>query len=318
MTSAEQSLIQRHFAPMAGEGAFAFRDDAACVVPPPGHDLVLTVDAVVAGVHFLPDDAPGDIARKALRVNLSDLAAKGADPLGALMTLCLPREIDDAWMAAFAAGLADDLRAYGCPLLGGDTVRAPMLSISITALGVVPTGRMVRRDGARPGDRLLVSGTIGDAALGLLCRTDRLTSDAHLLDRYLRPRPRTALAAALRDHANAAMDVSDGLAGDLDALLAASDVTARVDVADVPLSEAALAAIAWDARHRETVLTGGDDYELLAAVPEANVQGFRRAAAEAGVDVTMIGEVLEGSGPARFMEAVGTELQLSDRAYSHI
>ena len=318
MTSPEQSLIQRHFAPMAGEGALGLRDDAACLVPPPGHDLVLTADAVVAGIHFLPDDAPGDIARKALRVNLSDLAGKGAEPLGALMTLCLPREIDDPWVAAFAAGLADDLRSYGCRLLGGDTVRAPMLSISITALGVVPAGRMVRRDGARPGDRLLVSGTIGDAALGLLCRTGRLRNDAHLLDRYLRPRPRTALAAALRDHAGAAMDVSDGLAGDLDTLLAASDVTARVDVANVPLSRAALDAIVADARHLGTVLTGGDDYEILAAVPEANVQGFLKAAQEAGVDVTMIGEVLEGLGPARFTEANGTELQLSDRAYSHI
>ncbi len=317
--SAEQSFIQRHFAPLANaSGAFGFRDDAASMTPPTGCDLVLTTDAVVAGIHFFPDDAPADIAAKALRVNLSDLAAKGADPLGALMALCLPGDLGEDWIAAFAAGLGADLDTYGLDLLGGDTVRAPMLSVAITAIGSVPHGRMVRRSGASAGDALFVTGTIGDAALGLQCRTGELAKDAHLLDRYLRPRPRPKMAGALREHASAAMDVSDGLAGDLDALLAASGCSGSVEVETVPLSPSAARTVSNDPARWQTVLTGGDDYEILAAVALADSAAFTRAALAAGVAVTRIGTVEAGSAPARFVRGDGSELALSGRAYSHL
>src|SRR6202789_2072425 len=165
--SAEDSLIARYFMPLATDpGAFGLGDDAA-VLRALGDDIVVTTDAIVEGVHFLPDDPPDSIARKALRVNLSDLAAKGATPAGFVLTLAL-RTADDAWLAPFARGLGEDATQFGCPLLGGDTVSTPgPLMISITAFGRVPSGKMVHRSGARPGDRVVVTGTIGDATLGL-------------------------------------------------------------------------------------------------------------------------------------------------------
>src|SRR5262249_46994678 len=229
--SGEDSLIARYFKPLATDaGALGLSDDAA-VLKARGEDLVVTTDAIVEGVHFLADDPPDTIARKALRVNLSDLAAKGASPAGFVLTLAL-RGADDGWLTAFAGGLGADAKSFECPLLGGDTVSTPgPLIVSITAFGHVPPGKMVRRNGARPGDRVLVTGTIGDAALGLdiltggrVARTladDPAGRDA-LVARYRVPEPRNALAGALREHASAAMDVSDGLAGDLTKLCAAS------------------------------------------------------------------------------------------------
>ena len=196
----EDELIARYFAPLAGLAGLGLRDDAALLEPPAAHDLVLTADALVGGVHFFEDDPPGLIARKALRVNLSDLAAKGAQPLGFLLSLALPRGWREDWLAAFAGGLRADAEAYGCPLAGGDTVATPgPLTLSITAFGAVPAGRMARRTGVRPGDRLYVTGTIGDAAIGLKIRQGRgpdipKSDKAFLADRYLTPQPRTALA----------------------------------------------------------------------------------------------------------------------------
>src|SRR5215212_8479987 len=194
----EDELIARFFAPLACEGGLGLRDDAALLRPAAGHDLILTVDALVAGVHFFPDDPPDAIAVKALGVNVSDLAAKGASPAGFLLSLALPDDWAESWLADFAAGLEEAARAFACALLGGDTVRANgPLSLSVTAVGQVPKGRMVRRAAARAGDRLCVTGTIGDAALGLDLRrgTDAPwaaglaeAERAFLLDRYLRPR----------------------------------------------------------------------------------------------------------------------------------
>src|SRR3712207_6337258 len=210
----EDNLIARFFAPIAGEGGLGLKDDAARLTPKPGHDLVLTTDALVERVHFLPEDAPGSIARKALGVNISDLAAKGADPAGFLLSLALPDGWTEEWLADFAAGLGAASGDFACPLLGGDTVKARgPLTLSVTAVGQVPTGKMVLRTTAGIGDAICVTGTIGDAALGLRLRSAPIwagslspAEQAHLADRYLHPRPRHRLAAALRDHASAAMD----------------------------------------------------------------------------------------------------------------
>ena len=250
--SAEDRFIARFLRPIAGApGALGLKDDAALLTPPPGTALVLTTDALVAGVHFFPDDPPAAIARKALRVNLSDLAAKGAAPLGALLSLAVPKALPAGWMEAFAAGLGADCALHGCPLLGGDTVATSgPVTLSITAIGAVPEGGFVPRTGAAPGQAILVSGTIGDSALGLALRRDGAGQGfaglggemrRHLLDRYLNPQPRLALAPVLRAHAAAAMDVSDGLAGDLAKMLAVSGCGGHVEAARVPLSGAAAA-----------------------------------------------------------------------------
>ncbi|HEV2564208.1 MAG TPA: thiamine-phosphate kinase [Microvirga sp.] len=298
----EDSLIARFFAPIAGEGALGLEDDAARLSPKPGHDLVLTVDALVERVHFLPEDAPGSIARKALGVNISDLAAKGAEPAGFLLSLALPDDWTENWLADFAAGLGEASRDFACPLLGGDTVKARgPLTLSVTAVGDVPTGRMVRRTTARAGEFVCVTGTIGDAALGLKLRSAPAWAEglspeekAHLADRYLHPRPRHRLALALRSHASAAMDVSDGLAGDLAKMMRASGVSAVVEADRVPFSAAAAKVVADSPDLLDLALTGGDDYEILCTVPEKNLDSFRKEADRVGIPLSVIGRVVPG------------------------
>ena len=324
--SAEERLIARCFGPLATHpGALGLADDAAVLTPPPGCDLVLTTDGVIAGVHFFPDDPPETVGRKALRMNLSDLAAKGAQPVGFLLSIALPGGIGEAWLTAFTAGLGDDARHYQCPLLGGDTDHTPgPISVSITAFGTVPTGKIVRRSTAKVGHYIIVTGTIGDAALGVLLRRDaglakrlRLSGEtsAFLQDRYLKPQPRNALAAAVLQHASAAMDVSDGLAGDLAKLCRTSGVAAEVDVARVPLSDAARAVIASDPTLLETALSGGDDYEILLTLPPERLDAFHAAAAQAGVAVTEIGRIAAGRG-ARFVRD-GKAFDFARASYSH-
>lgn len=325
-TSAEERLIARYFRPLATHpGAFGLGDDAAAITPPPGCDLVLTTDGVIAGIHFFPDDPPESIGRKALRMNLSDLAAKGAMPIGFLLSVALPVGVDEAWLSAFAAGIAEDAERYGCPLLGGDTDRTPgPTSISIAAFGTVPHGAMVRRSTAEVGDRVVLTGTMGDAALGLHVRRDRSIaerwhlSDAmneHLHRRYLLPEPRNALAEAVLHHASAAMDVSDGLAGDLAKLCRASGVAVEVDVARVPFSEAVRTAIAAYPTLLETALTGGDDYEIVLTLGPGKLASFREAAHAAGIRVTEIGEIVAGEG-ARFI-LDGMPLVFERPSFSH-
>jgi thiamine-monophosphate kinase len=324
--SAEERLIARYFRPLAtAPGAFGLTDDAAILSPPPGCDLVLTTDGVIAGVHFFADDPPETVGRKVLRMNLSDLAAKGARPAGFLISVALPANVEENWLAAFTAGLGEDAQRYECPLLGGDTDRTPgPTSVAIAAFGTVPQGKMVRRSTAAAGDRVVVTGTIGDAALGVVLRRDgRLAerlrlSDAmrtHLQERYLLPQPRNALAHAVLEHASAAMDVSDGLAGDLAKLCRASSVAAEIDVARVPLSDAARAAVAEDSSLLETVLTGGDDYEIVLTVPAGKLGSFRAAAERVGVAVSEIGRVLAGEG-ARFIRD-GETLSFRRPSFSH-
>ncbi len=321
----EDDLISRFFAPIAGSGALGLKDDAACLTPPPGQDLILTKDALVAGVHFFPDDPPEAIARKALRVNVSDLAAKGADPLGFLLALALPTGDEADWIERFAQGLGEDAARWGIPLLGGDTVKTPgPAMVSVTALGTAPMGRMVARTGVRAGDLIFVSGTIGDAALGLQARLapQRFSglpeeARAHLLARYLDPQPRLALAHALRAHASGGMDVSDGLVGDLTKMLKASGVSADIRLQDAPLSDAARHSVAMEAALFETAMTGGDDYELLVAVSPQKAAALQAAARAAGVPLTLIGEAVAGTGPPRFTGADGGQIVFARGSFSH-
>ncbi len=326
MASGEDDLIARYFRPLAThDGAFGLIDDAA-VLPASGDETIVTVDAIVEGVHFLPNDPPDTIARKALRVNLSDLAAKGAIPAGFLLTLAL-REKTDAWLAPFARALGEDAEQFECPLLGGDTVSTPgPLTISITAFGLVAPGKMIRRTGARAGDRIAVTGTIGDAVLGLdILQNGKaaavLAADPEgrdqLIARYRVPQPRNVLAQAVRDHASAAMDISDGLAGDLTKLCAASRVSAMVEVASVPLSAPARHVLASGAVGIESLLAGGDDYELLCTVPEAKWAGFCEAARQAGVALSAVGGIIAGLQPPVFMDQRGHPLALKLLSYSH-
>ncbi len=323
--SGEDRLIARHFKPIAQHpGAFDLLDDAAALAPPPGHELVLTVDAVVAGVHFFANDPADAVAKKSLRVNLSDLAAKGAKPVGFLLTLALPKGVSERWLDKFAGGLASDAKRYGFPVLGGDTVHTPgPLMISVTAFGALPRGTMVHRFGARPGDHVFVTGTIGDAALGLKLRLGegkswrlRATERKHLAARYLVPEPRNTMADAVGAHATASMDVSDGLAGDLAKLCRASGVGAHIEVERVPLSKAARAALASDGKLIQPMLSGGDDYEVLCTVPQRKLAAFQAAARKARVPVTAIGRIVKGEGAA-FLRADGKPLRFKRASFSH-
>lgn len=322
MSSGEDDLIARYFMPLASDpGAFGLVDDAA-ILKGSSDDLVVTTDAIVEGVHFLADDPPDTIARKALRVNLSDLAAKGATPAGFVLTLAL-RDLNERWLAPFAQALGEDATHFGCPLLGGDTVSTPgPLTISITAFGRVPAGHMVRRSGAAIGDVVLVTGTIGDATLGLSLLkqgspTGSPAAQQALIRRYRVPQPRVGIAAAVRAHASAAMDVSDGLAGDLAKLCKASGVSAEIKLEQVPLSGAARVGLATKLTSIEALISGGDDYEVLCTVPESRVAAFMAAAKQGGVEPTAIGVIREGTDPPRFVAAGGRIVTLKRGSYSH-
>ena len=324
--SGEDSLIARYFRPITTDpGAFDLGDDAA-VLKAEGFDIVVTTDAIVEGVHFLGNDPPDTVARKALRVNLSDLAAKGATPAGFVLTLAL-RTADEAWLKPFAQALGEDAVQFGCPLLGGDTVSTPgPLMISITAFGRVPAGKMVHRSGAKPGDRVVVTGTIGDATLGLgiltggnvaVATANNAVARNLLIGRYRVPQPRNALASAVRDHASAAMDVSDGLAGDLAKLCGVSGVSAVIDLESIPVSAAASDLVSRRIAGIETLIAGGDDYEVLCTIPEDRVEAFAQAARGAGVQVTSIGMVVAGAAAPKFLDGQGAELALERLSYSH-
>ena len=325
----EDELIARYFAPLAGPGGLGLEDDAALISPPAGHELVLTKDALVAGVHFFADDPPHAIAQKALRVNLSDLAAKGAEPLGFLLALALPEDWSAAFLEGFAAGLADDIAAFRFPLLGGDTVKTPgPLTLSITAIGAVPFDQMVPRTGVMPDDRIYVSGSIGDSALGLILRLNGeahtpwaqaigVDACAYLKDRYLLPQPRVGLRKVLRAQASGGMDVSDGLIGDLTKMLRVSEVTATIELSKIPLSLAGQAALKADPALFESMVCGGDDYEILASVPEAHVEAFEASARAAGVEVTLIGVADEGDAPPTFLNADGSVQRFGQGSFSH-
>jgi thiamine-monophosphate kinase len=300
----EFELIARYFAPLAQgfPGAYGLRDDAAVIAASPGNELVAKTDAIVGGVHFLLDDPPDLVARKALRVNLSDLAAKGAVPLAYMLDLILPATLPEQWIAAFAEGLARDQADYGVHLIGGDTDATPgPVTIAIMAFGEIATGRMLRRGGARDGDSVFVTGTIGDAAFGLKALRNELAGlDADdvgfLADRYRLPRPRVALGPRLVGLASAALDVSDGLLADLQHLCEVSNLDAVIEAARVPISSPVRAALASGAGSITTVLTGGDDYEILFSAPPSAIDALRGLSLAFHVPITAIGRMSSPSG----------------------
>ena len=311
---AEFALIARHFRPLAGPGALDLSDDAAVFAPPAGCELVISADAMVAGVHFLPDDAADLVARKLLRTNLSDLAAMGARPYGYLLTVSTPRETPDAWFAAFAAGLAVDQARYGITLLGGDTTSTPgPISLSLTILGTIRPGQAIRRNGARAGDGIWVSGTIGDGALGLLAATGQLADPSGFLaDRYRLPQPRLGLATPELVHA--CMDVSDGLVQDCGHLCRASGVAADIRSALLPLSDAARGA---GGGYLPLCLSGGDDYELLMAVPGDRAADFQTHAELLRIPVTRIGQFVAGAPDVIVRDSAGTITPIQRGGWSH-
>jgi thiamine-monophosphate kinase len=302
----EFSRIERHFRPLAGPGALGLSDDAAVFAPPPGRELVMTADAMVESVHFLPGTAPGLIARKLMRVNLSDLAAMGAAPFGYLITISVPRTLGEDWFAGFAAGLKLDGEAFGLAMLGGDTTETPgPLTLSLTAIGHVAPGTAVLRSGALAGDDLWVTGTIGDGVLGLYAARGELPDPGgYLKGRYNLPSPR--IGYPIVGWAHAAMDVSDGLFQDLGHICRASGVAAVVEAARIPLSpQAAAAGPEW----RETAWIGGDDYELLLAAPPGRPP-------PPGVDATRIGRFAAGEGVV-VLGQDGAVLPLAAKGWSH-
>lgn len=319
----EFELIARYLAPLSADapGAFNLTDDAAVIPTLPGEDLVVTTDAMVEGVHFLAKDGPERIARKLLRVNLSDLAAKGAKPVGYQLILGLPAAPDEDWLTRFCAGLAQDQKAFGFPLYGGDTVRTPAgLTLGVTAFGSVPSGSMMRRSAAQAGDDLYVTGSIGDAALGLETKLNsRLFSSASMLffdARLHLPTPRVAFGQRLRGLAHAAMDVSDGLVQDAGHIAKASSLRAVIDAAAVPLSLATRQALQDDPDLLSSVLTGGDDYELLFTAPPSQAKAIAELSRAVPLTVTRIGRLEAGAG-VLVQDAGGAPLTLDRGGFQH-
>lgn len=322
----EFGRIDRYFKPLAAgfPGARGLADDAAVFGVPEGRELVVTTDAMVAGVHFFPDDAPGDIAAKLLRTNLSDLAAMGAEPLAYMLVTALPRGLDESWLAGFAAGLGEDQRRFGIVLAGGDSVSTSgPITLSVTAFGLVPAGKAVPRWGGRVGDTLYVTGTIGDAALGLQLAFGKLAVDepahrAFLDGRLRRPDPRVTVGPRLVGLATAMLDVSDGLVADLEHLCTESGCAAVLEARRVPLSSAARAVIGIDPVRLALALTGGDDYELLFAAPPDAGPALQALAAETGVAVTAIGRLETGvAGAVEVQDWTGSPLELPVRGWQH-
>jgi thiamine-monophosphate kinase len=310
VSAGEFERIERFFAPLAAPEASGLADDVALLAVPDGRELVLTTDTIVEGVHYLPGDPPDLVAKKLLRVNLSDLAAKGAEPLGYLLNLTLPERCSDDWLEIFCRGLAEDQREFGFSLFGGDSVRTTGPAVlSATLFGGVPVGGIPRRGGARIGDHLCVTGTLGDAALGLAALRGELPAlreaeRAWLAERYRLPRPRLAEGRSLAPLVHAMMDVSDGLVQDAGHICRASSLAAVIELAALPLSPAARRAVDAEPDRLQLVLGGGDDYELLctAATPPAGV--------------TVIGRCVSGSG-VTVVDCEGREVSVASPGYRH-
>jgi thiamine-monophosphate kinase len=328
MASGEFATISELFAPLSDSAhGLGLGDDAARVRPDPGFDIIATADQIVAGQHFIGDESAGDIARKALRVNLSDLAAMGAAPRYYLLSLALPGSHQDAWLRDFAGALAGDQKTYEIVLVGGDTAATDgPLVVGITAMGQTRIGTVLRRSGAAAGDIIYVSGTIGDAALGLALVKGRLMDIADgtiseeeaewLRDRYRVPQPRCGLGIGLAEFASAAIDISDGLIADLGHIVEASGAAAVIGADQVPVSGPARGLLAAQPDLLDLVLTGGDDYELLFTAHPEMAPSIGRLAREIGLPLTPIGTMTAGSGVS-VRDEEGREFTFSATGYTH-
>jgi len=318
----EFERIRRFFAPLAGPGGLGLRDDAAIVDCREGQRLVVTADAIVAGVHYLPDDPPDRVARKLLRVNLSDLAAMGARPLYYLLTTALPAALGSDWVAEFTRGLAEDQRRFGIHLLGGDSVATTGPAVlSLTAIGEVAAGMEVRRNDACAGDLVWVSGTIGDAFLGLALLRGaypQLAPEyrAGLIGRYQVPDPRLDLGCRLAGTAHAMIDISDGLIADLGHICEISRVGAVAELASLPLSPAARIIVDREPGVRTRLATGGDDYELLFTAPAGSTKAISDLSSVLGLPITRIGRIEPGEG-VRLVDAEGRTIPVGESGYRH-
>jgi thiamine-monophosphate kinase len=321
----EFAMIAKLFAPLAAnaKGAYGLADDAASLNVPAGEELVVTVDTIVEGVHFLSDDLADDIAKKALRVNLSDLAGKGARPIGYLLALSLPQWIDDAWLETFARGLKQDQQRYALDLLGGDTTSTPgPLTISITALGSAPAGRMLRRGGANPGDIVFVTGTIGDAGAGLAILGSEEGANLsdeeheHLIARFCLPEPRSELGPRLIGTATAALDISDGLLADLAHIAEVSRVRIVVESGRIPLSGAYVSLAGSSVPAILDAATAGDDYEIAFTAPPSVRQAIAAISASSSVLVSEIGRVEAGDGVV-LLDDAGHPILVERLGYTH-
>jgi thiamine-monophosphate kinase len=313
----EFDIIARYFTRPAHSAGLGIGDDAALVVAPTGLTLAITTDMLLEGRHFVAGADPRKLGHKALAVNLSDLAAMGADPRWFTLSIALP-EVDETWLSAFSEGMFAIADAHKCEIVGGDTTRGPLV-ISITAIGTLPTGYALRRDGAVEGDDVWVSGSTGDAALALAHRQGRVTlshaAAASCLARLDQPEPRVALGRKLRNVANAAIDVSDGLAADLGHILERSKVGAEIRLDALPRSPA-VAALDDAKLANDCLLAGGDDYELVFTAGAERRDAVEKAGAAAGVAVTRIGRIVAGSA-LTVLDASGRPVALGRGGYDH-
>lgn len=319
MSMQEFELIQRFFTQAARHAVLGVGDDCALLAPTPGQQWAISTDMLVAGTHFLADTEPEALGHKALAVNLSDLAACGAQPRFALLALALP-VVDEAWLASFAQGLFALAQRHEVELVGGDTTRGP-LNICITVLGEVPAGEALLRSGAVPDDEIWVSGTLGDAALGLAALQGQVnleaTARAACVARLCRPTPRLALGLALRGLAHAAIDISDGLVADLGHILERSQCAAAIDFVALPRS-AALASCTDEDRRAQCVLAGGDDYELCFTAAPAQAPAIEDLAVRLGVPLTRVGRIVAGpAGALSVGDAAGRPMAISSRGFDH-
>lgn len=315
----ERAIIHNVFRPLVGNDtpALNLENDTAIWHPPIGRDLVLTKDVMVEGVHFLPTEDAGIIARRLLRVNLSDLAAAGAKPEGYLLGFIGKNKIDEIWLKRFAAGLGEDQKEFGIFLFGGDTVSGSRsLTLSLSAIGSTPTGQANTRAGAQPGDIVFVSGTIGDAYLGLQCLQGNLPAGQGVIRAYQLPQPRLTLGRALRGIASAVIDISDGLLADMNGICSASKAGAAVNLDKVPLSEVARKYAGENLANLLRLVSAGDDYELLFTVAEKNIPAVHEIAAKLGLSLTRIGEITIGRKTSVFGPD-GKEIDVSMHGYRH-
>ncbi|WP_417463556.1 thiamine-phosphate kinase [Kordiimonas sp.] len=313
----EFDLIHRYFSPLAGPEGLGLEDDAACVTVEPECDLVVTKDMLVEGVHFFGNDPASSIAHKSLAANLSDLAAKGAKPKHYFLGLSLPGTIDDAWLQVFSDALAKLQRRTGIRLAGGDTTRSLSgVVVSITAMGTVPHGKMVRRSGAQVDDLLFVTGTLGDAALGLKCLEGHIEPTDSLIERYRYPEARSELGITLAPHIHACADVSDGLLADLGHIAKASGVGADVALRDIPLSPMVRQLITQNPEYEDSIYAGGDDYELVFTAAASKRAKLEEICADAGVRLAVVGRITENTG-IRLIDQNGKLVHTERTGFQH-